>query len=259
MRNFGETVVAEDDGIKTDFKLTTEGNLTDADLPLATGEQSPAVVRRAGEIGFGVRNAAQSYRFGEQVAKITDPKAYARYLKQKKRAQKKLGINLDRAIIGQFTGDATMSIGLDEKVAFRSAVRDPKALQATLKKVAPRLEKLNPKKPIGVSTPKGGKGFYAVAEPNGDQVVFGVVGGNFVLANDANRAAQIAGQSPTAVPGAKGAGVVVLDTRSVATEALRKAGQGAAGALFTGALGDFVGSVQSETDGLTGSLKLNIK
>jgi hypothetical protein len=258
LRNYGETISAQQDGLSSDFKLTTDGSLSPTDLPLATGPQSPAVVRRAGEVGFGIRNIAQTWHFGESVARFTDPAGYARYLKQKTRASKVLGVDLDRDVISQFTGDATLSVSLDGKVAFRSAVRDAQALQATLAKAAPRLAKLNPKQTLGISAQKNGKGFFAIAQPNGKKVVFGVIGGNFVAASDAARAAQIAGESPSQIPGAKGAGVAVFDARAVANQALQRRGQGAA-ALLTGALGDFVASVESETSGLTGSFKLNVK
>jgi hypothetical protein len=209
-------------------------------------------------VGFGIRNLAQSWHFGERVAQLTNPAGYRRYARDKRRASRQLGVNVDRAIIDQFTGDATVSVSLDGKVAFRSAVRNPAALRATLAKIAPRLKKLSPKKPIGVSTPKGGKGFYAVAQPNGKKVVFGVVGRDFIAASDAARAAQVAGQSPTQIPGTKGAAVIAMDTRTVVGEALRRRGIGAA-ALFTGALGDLIGSVESETNGLSGSFKLTIR
>lgn len=258
LRNYGQTISAKPDGLQSNFKATTDGSFAASDLPLATGAQAPSVVRRAGEVGFGIRNIAQSWRFAESVGQLTDPSGFGRYAKQKKRASKQLGINIDRDIIGQMTGDASLSVSLDGKVAFRTGLRDPKAFAATLKKAAPRLKRINPKKPIGVSTPKGGKGFYAIAEANGNKVIFGVLGGNFVVASDAARAGQVAAQSPSRVPGAKGAGLLVMDTRSVAADALRRRGQGAA-ALFAGALGDFVMSAESETSGLTGSFKLNIK
>jgi hypothetical protein len=45
----------------------------------------------------------------------------------------------------------------------------------------------------------------------------------------------------------------------VVNAALAKRGQGTAAQLLTGALGDFAGSVESETDALSGSFKLTVK
>ena len=44
-------MVAKDDGIDVDFRLRTEGDLSDADLPIAPGEESPDVIKREGEVG----------------------------------------------------------------------------------------------------------------------------------------------------------------------------------------------------------------
>jgi hypothetical protein len=260
LRSYGQTISVEDDGIESDFELTTEGDLSAADLPLAEGEESPAIVRRAGEIGFGLRNAAQSIHFAEQAAKLTDPASFADYSKEKQRVAKVLGIDVDRDLIDQFTGDTTVSVSLEGEVAFRAAVEDPEALKATLKKAAPRLEKLRPGEHVGVSTPPGsGEGLYAIAQPNGDKLVFGVVGDSFVAATDAARAGQVGGQSPSTVDGAEGAFAMVLDARSVVNEGLSRQGQGTVAQLVTGALGDFVGSVKADTDGLSGHFKLTIK
>jgi hypothetical protein len=86
-----------------------------------------------------------------------------------------------------------------------------------------------------------------------------VVGKSFVVATDAARAAQFAGQSPSTVNGAKGAFVLAFDARALANAAAAQRGQGVAAQLVTGSLGDLIGWVDSETSGLTGSFKLFIK
>jgi hypothetical protein len=260
LRNFGQTFSVEEDGVESEFEVTTEGDLAPEDLPLAEGEQAPAVVRRAGEIGIGFRDAAQTFHWAEEVVRLTDPREFADYEREKERAARRLGIDIDRDIVDQFTGDSTISVSLDGDVAFRSAVADPAAMKDTLAKIVPRLERLDPGEDIGVTTPPGsGEGLYAIARPGGKRVVFGLVGENFVAATDPARAAQVGGQSPSQVEGAEGAMVVVLDARTVANAALAKAGQGTAAQLVTGALGDFTGSVEAETDGLSGSFKLDIR
>jgi hypothetical protein len=162
-------------------------------------------------------------------------------------------------VIGQLTGNSAVSIALNGDFAVRADVRDPAAAQATLKKAAPRLAKLAKAKSLGLSTPKGGQGFYALAQASGKKVVFGIVGKSFVAATDAGRAAQFAGQSPSVVAGAKGALVVASDARSLADAIAKQRGQGTAAQVLTGSLGDLTGSVDSETGGLTGNFKLQIK
>src|SRR3954451_17423190 len=57
LRTFAVTLRADSDGIEYAFKFDTEsGGLTSNDLPLASGSESPPVVKRAGEVGFAVRN-----------------------------------------------------------------------------------------------------------------------------------------------------------------------------------------------------------
>ena len=54
LRTLGITASVKDDEIDIDFRVATDSSdLTDADLPIASGAASPAVVSRPGEIGFG--------------------------------------------------------------------------------------------------------------------------------------------------------------------------------------------------------------
>jgi hypothetical protein len=259
LRTFGATLSAEDDGVAWQFRVKTEGDLTGKDLPIAAGAESAPVVRRAGEVGIGIRNPAQIVTFGEAVARVTDPGGYAKYQRQKKRTGRKLGIDIDRDVIGQLTGNVAASVALNGDFAVRADLRDPAAAEATLRKAVPRLERVANGKAIGISTPKNGKGLYAVAEANGKKVVFGVVGKVFVLATDASRAAQFAGESPSTVSGVKGSLVVASDARALVNAIAEQRGQGTAAQFVTGALGDLLGSVEAETGALTANFKLQIK
>ena len=109
-----------------------------------------------------------------------------------------------------------------------------------------------------LTVPSKPDGLYVLTSSNGKKYFFGVINDKFVVATDAARAGEYASQSATSVPGAHGSLTMAVDTRSVANEVARQQGQSAA-ALFTNALGDFVGSVESATDGLNGQFKLNIK
>ena len=257
LRDLGVVLSAQNDGVQGNFKVTTEG-LSEQDLPFATGSQAASVVRRATDVGFGMRNLAQTFHFGEATAQATDPAGYARYKKRKAKLGKVLGIDIDKDVIDQFEGDASLSVGLDGGFAVRSTLKDPAAFQATLKKVGPRLAKGVKGEHVGVVVPKKPGGFYAVATASGKKYVFGVIGGKFVLATDAARAGQFAAQSATPVQGASGSVVVAMDSRSVVNQAARQRGQGAV-SVFTGALGDFVGSIDTETDGMTGQFKQAVK
>ena len=97
-----------------------------------------------------------------------------------------------------------------------------------------------------------------VTSKSGKKAYAGMIGSNFVVAKDPARAQQMAAESTSSVPGAKGALTVAFDGQGLVNAIADK--QGASQAkLFTGSLGDFVGSVQSSTSGLTGSFRLNFK
>src|SRR4051812_35043334 len=259
LRTFAATLRADSDGIEYAFKFDTDsGSLTSSDLPLASGEESPPVVKRAGEIGFGIRNPAQVVGFAQQAASVVNPTGYGKYLRDKAKLSKQLGVDVDRDLIGQLTGNATMSVAIDGGVAARADLRDPATTAATLKKIAPRLVKIARKRGKTLTLSTAGN-LYTLTQPTGKKVVFGVIGRSFVVANDVARATQIAGQSPSAGSGAKGSLIVYSDARALANAIAAKRGQGVAAQIVTSALGDLTGSVQTETSGITGSVKLEIK
>ena len=257
LRKAGITAAARSDGIEENFKVTTEG-VSEADLPLAPGAQAAPVVRRASDIGFGTRDLGQVVRFFESVGQATDQRGFARFTRNKAQFNRTLGIDVDRDVIDQLEGDAAVSVGIDGGFAARSGVKDPAAFKATLRKAVPKLPKAARGKPVRVAVPKSPNGFYTLAAANGKTYSFAVIGDKFVVATDAARAAQFAGQSASPVPGAKGSLVTALDARTIANQVAGKAGQAGA-SFFTGALGDATGWVDTETSGMTGRFKLTIK
>jgi hypothetical protein len=257
MRDLGLVFRVVDDGIEQEFKLTTEG-VSEQDLPLATGSEPAPVVRRASDVGFGMRGLTQLINWGVATSRLTDPSEYREFQGRKTRLNKELGIDIDKDVIAQFQGDSSMSFALDGSFALRSQLEDPAAFRATLKKATPKLKEAFDKENVQAVTPEKPDGFYALAAPDGRKFAFAVIDDQFVLATDAARASQFAGQSATAVPGTNGSFVVALDARTIANELAKQQGQAGAG-LFTGALGDFVGSVETETDGTSGKFKLTIK
>lgn len=253
LRDVGVTLRLVDDGIESEFKVTTE-NVSDADLPLASGSEAAPVVRRPSDVGVGIRNLAQTFRFGEAAGKAASPDDFADYEQKKTQVEKALGIDIDQDVVAQFEGSAAVSIGLDGGFAVRSELKDPAAFQATLKKAAPKLGEALKGENVAVVQPKRADRFYTLATADGKRYAFGVIDNRFVLATDAARAAQFASQSATPVPDAKGSLVVAMDTQTVANEFAKRQGQPAAG-LFTGPLGDFTAWVETSTEGMSGRFK----
>jgi hypothetical protein len=268
LRTFGLTAVAKDDAIDVDFKLTTDGDLSDADLPIAAGDEAPGVLRRAGEIGIGLRDPAQIVKFAESAGQAVDPSGYGDYIAAKRQIEQRLGVSIDDDLVGQLTGDTAMSFSVDGKFGLRSELKDPAAFERTLAKVAdvlPQVAESAGAGDLAIAKPKGGSDFYALADPNGNSVVFGVVDEVFVMANDPSRAGRLAGESPSEVSGAKGSVTMSADAEQLAraiVAQLSNAQPGLGGALgaglFTAPLKELNGSMSATPDGMRGTFQLSL-
>jgi hypothetical protein len=269
LRTLGATVVAKSDSIDVDFRIRTDGDLTDADLPIAPGDEAPDVIKRDGEVGLGIRDLAHIVKFAESAGQAVDPAGFGDYAKAKATIDKQLGVSLDDDLIGQLTGNVAASISIDGKFGVRADLKDPQAFERTLAKVADVLPSFAEGAGFGtvrLSKPKGGQKFYALAQPDGDRVVFGVVDDVLVVANDPARADDLASAQPTAVPGAKGSVVLSADAQQIVNTLLGQFGPplglgdlgGLGGALFTRPLGDLNGSMSASTDELRGKFTLAI-
>jgi hypothetical protein len=260
LRTFGATVATAEDGISTDFDVKTEG-VTAEQQPLATGSDPAPVVQRPGEVGVGLRGPSQVVRFVEDVAKVTDPKS----LLNKDKVGKSLGVDIDKDVIAALGDDSSVSISLDGKAAARTDLKDPASFKKTLDTIMKNLNKARRaqgKPPSKVE--KGSGGLYIVTEPgDSSPTVVGVVNNVLVIAEDAERAQEIAAQSASPVPGTKGALVMTADPKSIVSEVLKRQGNSGAAVIIGPALSAHLeslnGSVESEAGGLTGSFKLTIK
>lgn len=255
LRTLGLSLSAQSSSLAVDMSAKTEG-VTASDLPLAPGPQSPALVRVPAEVGLGVRGLGQTFAFFKSVAAVTSPTGYAKFLANVQKANKQLGLDLQKDVVGQLNGDVVASVAIDGAWAVRATPRDATALKATVAKFSSRITKLSGSSVKSVA--RGPAGLYVVTGKTGTKTYLGVIGDSFVVAKSAARAQQIAQQPTSTVPGAKGAFVLALDARSVANAVADQRGVAQA-KLFTGTLGDLVGSVEAEPSGLTGSFTLNFK
>ena len=269
LRTLGVTAVAKNEGIDIDFRVRTEGDLSDADLPIAPGDESPDVIKREGEVGLGIRDLAHIVRFAENAGQAVDPAGFGDYAQAKKTIDKQLGVSLDDDLIGQLTGDLSSTVSIDGKFGVRAQLKDPQAFERTLVKVADVLPSFAEGAGFGrvaLSKPTGNEDFYALEQPDGDVVVFGVVDEVLVVANDPAQASKIAGEQPVAVPGAKGSVAMSADAQQLVNTLLGQFGPalglgdlgGLGGALFTRPLGDLNGFMSASSDELRGKLTLAI-
>jgi hypothetical protein len=269
LRDLGLTVSATKDGIDVDFRARTEGDLSDADLPIAGGDEAPPVVKRQGEIGIGIRDLAHIVHFGENSAQSVDPSGFGDYLQAKKTIDKQLGVSLDEDLIGQLTGNVSASLAVDGGFGVRAELKDPRRFERTLAKVADVLPSFARGAGLGrvrLSKPSGRGGFYSLTRRRGRTVVFGVVGDVLVVASDRGRARSLASEDPTEVPDASGSVTLSADAEQLVNSLLRKYGAafglgdlGSLGTgLFTRPLGDLNGHLSAGTDELRGKLTLAI-
>lgn len=272
LRGFGLSASVVDDKVDVDFNLATDPNgLTEADLPIASGDQSPGVVKRAGQIGFGLRDLGQLVKFGESAAQAVDPAQFGSYETAKKTIERRLKLDVQKDVFDQLDGDASISVSpRGGKASVKAEVKDPAAFKATLAKVTNVLPAI-----IGNSsgaTPKirRSRGIYSASTSKG-KIAYGLVGDSFVFSDTAAAARRIASASPEKVPGAEGSVAIQADAEQLVTRALGRfsrsgrarqdpgLGLGAAlgGALFAGPLDDLTGSVKADREGITGKLSLS--
>jgi hypothetical protein len=266
LRTLALTANVKSDSIDVDFDLETEGNLTDKDLPIAPGGASPAILDRNGDVNVGLRDLSQVIRFAENAGQSISPSGFGQYAQGKQQLDTQLGIDLDRDLIAQLSGDVSANISLNGSFGVRAELKDPAAFKRTLAKIAPVLPDVAKGAgfgTVGLAKPKGNQGFYALANPNGASVVFGVIGDVFVLANDPRRASQLATGNPVSVDGAKGALVLKADASKLVTKLLGAIGDlgigQLGGGLIAGPLRDLTGSVESSTAGLKGHFSLSLE
>ena len=66
-------------------------DLSDEDLPLAAGGDSPGIVQREGEFGVGIRDLNQLFIFGQAAGQAVDPQGFADFETAKKQIEQRLG------------------------------------------------------------------------------------------------------------------------------------------------------------------------
>jgi len=167
LRSFGLTASFKDDRMDVDFRLATDGeDLSEVDLPLAAGSESPAAIDAPGKIGLGLRDPAQVLAFAEDAAEAVDPAGFGDYSAAKGTIERRLRITLEEDLLGQLSGDMSLSVGIDGTFGLRGDVKDPAAFDRTLMKLGRILPDVAEKavgEPIGNSKPKPGQDFYALA------------------------------------------------------------------------------------------------
>ena len=268
LESIGMSASVTDDEIDVELSLRTNADeLSEDDLPIAAGDEAPPVIERPGEVGFGVRNLAHIVRFAERAAQAADPEGFGQFGLAKETLNERLGIDIDEDLIGALTGNVSGSLALDGGFGVRADLADPDAFRDTLAKAAPALPLLlqgagSPD--ARLEKPGTPNGLWVLRPSGGQEVYFGVIGDRLVVASGRERAAALARAQAVEVEGAEGAVVMGADGQQVADELLAMlggdAGLGGLGAqLFTGPIGQLIGSLAADTDGMRGRFSVELE
>ena len=264
IETFGLSADATDDAVAIDYSLRTDPEgLSDADLPLASGDDAPQVLERedgSAEVVFALRDPSQLVDFGIAAAKVADPAGYAEFEAGKSGVGKRLGIDVDDDVLAQLTGDVAAVATIQGRFGVRAELDDPRAFQRTLAKVMDGLPEFSDD--VTVTPPRGDDRFYGLATSDGKSYAVGVAEGALVVANDAQLASEVATRGLVDASGQSGAFVSVADAEQIANAALaefRGGLEGLGGSLFTGPLGAVLSSASASTEGITGKFELEIE
>jgi hypothetical protein len=263
LRTLGITATAAEDAVDVEFNLRTEGeDLTEEDLPLAAGDEAAQVVRIPGQVGFGLRDPSRLVSFFETAFQTLDPQGFGEYETGKRAIAQRFDIDVDEDVIGQLTGDLSVSLAVDGAFGARAEVADPEAFAETVDRLADALPQLGAG--LGVTDVARRGNLYEARLADGGRFVFGVRDDVFVAGSGPARALAMASSEPEDVSGASGSLVVSADAEQVALQILRQLapnlGLGGifGGGLFARPLDELSGSVATSTGGMRGSFSLTL-
>jgi hypothetical protein len=225
------------------------------------------VIKRTGQIGFGLRDLSQVYAFGENAAQAVDPAQFGSYESAKRTVERQLKIDIQKDLLDQLDGDVAIGVPASGRnTSIKAEVKDPSAFKTTLAKVTKVLPAIIKNSSGQATKVQRSGGLYTVANAK-NKVAYGLVGKSFVVSDTAAAARAIARAPTASVPGAKGSVTMQADAEKLVAQALgrfggARFGSGGLGAalgssLFTGPLGDLTGSAKAETDGVTGKVSLS--
>jgi Protein of unknown function (DUF3352) len=259
LRTLGLTISARKDSIDVEFNLRTDAdNLTDEDLPVASGDEAAQVVQRPGEIGVGLRDPGQLVAFFESALQAVDPDSYGQYEQAKRALSAKLDLDVEKDLIGQLTGNVSVSATIGGEFGVRAEVKDPDAFAKSVAKVADALPQFG----LGDKVTRAGD-LYTLHGSDGGTFVFGVVNGALVVATDASRARGVATAEPEAVEGASGSLVLRADAEGIARQVITQIAPNfnipdPFIPLLARPFDELRGSVATSTDGMKGKFSLTL-
>jgi hypothetical protein len=259
IRSYGVTLSVSSTGIAVNYRVDTSGRALSPDqLPLATGSTSPNVSAQA-PIVFGLHDLAHVINFVLAAEQASKPTSYADFLKREARLRSKTGVDLNKDVFAQLSGNLEVDYSANQLLA-RAEVADPTVAARSIAKLSTSSGELFSKR-RQVTRLQGG--FYAV-KSSSKTITYGVVGNQFVLgtATPAQlRAFAAAPASPVA--GAQGPAAFRLNVASIVSLALkashRQSALPPAAQSVLNMFSDVTGWAANDPSGLHGSLTVPLK
>ena len=272
----GATISFEDSEMRADALVATDG-AQPADLPVVPGSASPEVVRRDGWISGANLNQSQATAFLLRTVRAAFPDSD--FVRDVATVERERGIDFEEEFLRQFNGPSQSLLAADGRFAARSRVRDPERLAATMEKIAPDLGRLvedlqalrssglgillllAPDAPAATSVLDSanvrvrplGRDLYRMSGlegPGPDRIVFGLIDGVFVVAEDEQAAAEIATAPSEAFDGPPGPAVATASGTALANASADFIGIGTEGLP----LREVAGALEAAPDGLRARL-----
>jgi hypothetical protein len=256
---FAAVAKAEPNAVKVDFDVRTQG-VDAADLPFAPGPESPPVPQREGEIAVAAREPARALGLVNRLKDVLPrTAAHARVLNP---ALDRIGVDIQRDLIGQIGDVGAASFPLDGTYVARADLKDPGKFAATLKTLSDRLAGAVHGDVGFTIEPGGGEGFYRLNADRGRQLFVGVVGDQVALGEEAGRARDFAAEKSAPVQGARGSVAFAADGESVANALIERRASGPLallGQVLTEPIGDLRGWMETTPTGISGHAELAIE
>jgi hypothetical protein len=237
LRTVGVSASAAGEALSAEVSANTDpSSLSAADLPLASGPESPALVGTgAGGSAFGLRDPGQTARF---------------LLAAATRDGRGRSPEVDRDVIALLGPSAVITADARGRIASRTEVSEPAAFAGAIRRsragilsLAAELGGVSGRSSIRPL--RGRDDFYLFTGP-GERVVLGLVEGRFVTAPDERAARRIAVEPPVPFEGPGGAAAFSISSAFL-------------GGSPVPALGPLIGSVEASLERVHLRLRLPVR
>lgn len=268
VRRAAFAVVPDEEAVTVRFRLTTDPEtVTDGDVPIATGPQTPSPAAAEDEpVVLAFRDIAHTIEFARRTLRVTDP--------QQARDLDAIEVNLRRfarvdptsQLLLKLTGTTTVTTGEDGAISVRAEVRDPEQIAEVLG----RLKSISTLSSLagglgadvetrGLMIEDDGPDTYRVTRDGGTVARVAVLGEAVVLSTDENADLQLLADAFPESPDerARGAFSARISADALADALEERFGLDDARGVL-GPIGGVTVQARGETEALSGSVRFAI-